>query len=134
MVTQLACLTLVLHAHGDARVPFEKGQRIAYLIPGARFVPLNSLNPVPLEQEPAFTRCFGETHTFLDAHDAGDHHTPKPYVRQAFRKYLECGIFAHGFARTRSGDCGHNYFVAFSCRGRGVCPSCNTRRVWHGRG
>jgi hypothetical protein len=27
----------------------------------------------------------------------GDHHTPKPYVRQAFRKYLECGIFAHGF-------------------------------------
>ena len=29
----------------------------------------------------------------------GDHHTPKPYVRQTFRKYLECGIFAHGFAR-----------------------------------
>jgi hypothetical protein len=29
----------------------------------------------------------------------GDHHTPKTYVRQAFRKYLECGIFAHGFAR-----------------------------------
>ncbi len=24
----------------------------------------------------------------------GDHHSPKPYVRQAFRKYLECGIFA----------------------------------------
>ena len=22
----------------------------------------------------------------------------KLYVRQAFRKYLECGIFAHGFA------------------------------------
>lgn len=31
----------------------------------------------------------------------GDHHTPKPYVRQAFRKYLECGIFAHGFIRAR---------------------------------
>ena len=31
----------------------------------------------------------------------GDHQTPKPYVRQAFRKYLECGIFAHGFARSR---------------------------------
>ncbi len=29
----------------------------------------------------------------------GDHHSPRPYVRQAFRKYLECGIFAHGFAR-----------------------------------
>ncbi len=59
----------------------------------------------------------------------GDHHTPKAFVRQAFRKYLECGIFAHGFARARCGDCGHDYFVAFSCKGRGVCPSCNTRRM-----
>lgn len=59
----------------------------------------------------------------------GDHHTPKAYVRQAFRKYLECGIFAHGFARARCDDCGHDYFVAFSCKGRGVCPSCNTRRM-----
>ena len=59
----------------------------------------------------------------------GDHHTPKPYVRQAFRKYLECGIFAHGFTRARCDDCGHDYFVAFSCKGRGVCPSCNTRRM-----
>ena len=59
----------------------------------------------------------------------GDHHTPKPYVRQAFRKYLECGIFAHGFASARCDDCGHDYFVAFSCKGRGVCPSCNTRRM-----
>jgi hypothetical protein len=59
----------------------------------------------------------------------GDHHTPKPYVRQAFRKYLECGIFAHGFARARCDDCGHDFFVAFSCKGRGVCPSCTTRRM-----
>ena len=59
----------------------------------------------------------------------GDHHTPKPYVRQAFRKYLECDIFAHGFARAWCDDCGHDYFVAYSCKGRGVCPSCNTRRM-----
>ena len=50
----------------------------------------------------------------------GDHHTPRAYVRQAFRKYLECGIFAHGFARARCDDCGHDYFVAYSCKGRGV--------------
>ena len=59
----------------------------------------------------------------------GDHHTPRAFVRQAFRKYLECGIFAHGFARARCDDCGHDYFVAYSCKGRGVCPSCNTRRM-----
>ncbi|MEY3123987.1 MAG: hypothetical protein RLZZ573_507 [Pseudomonadota bacterium] len=59
----------------------------------------------------------------------GDHHSPKPYVRKAFEKYLECGIFAHGFARARCGDCGHDFLVAFSCKGRGVCPSCTTRRM-----
>jgi hypothetical protein len=50
-------------------------------------------------------------------------------VRRAFARYLQCGIFAHGFARARCDDCGHDYFVAFSCKGRGVCPSCNTRRM-----
>ena len=59
----------------------------------------------------------------------GDHHSPKPYVRKAFKKYLQCGIFAHGFARARCEDCGHDFLVAFSCKGRGVCPTCNTRRM-----
>ena len=59
----------------------------------------------------------------------GDHHTPPAYVEKAFRKYLECGIFTHGFARARCDDCGHDYLVAFSCKGRSVCPSCNTRRM-----
>ena len=73
--------------------------------------------------------------TWLELASAGqfdgqcDHHTPKPFVRKAFATYLECGIFAHGFARARCGDCGHDYFVAFSCKGRGVCPSCTTRRM-----
>ena len=26
-------------------------------------------------------------------------HTPKLYLRQAFRRYPKCGIFAHGFAK-----------------------------------
>lgn len=59
----------------------------------------------------------------------GGHHTPKPYVRQAFRKYLECGIFAPGFARGWCDDCGHDYFVAYSCKGRGVCRYCTTGRM-----
>ena len=57
----------------------------------------------------------------------GYHHTPADYVEQAIRKYLECAIFAHGFARARCGDCGHDFLIAFSCKGCGVCPSCTTR-------
>jgi hypothetical protein len=25
--------------------------------------------------------------------------------------------------------CGHDFMVAFSCKGRGLCPSCNARRM-----
>jgi hypothetical protein len=44
-------------------------------------------------------------------------------------EFRECGIFAYGFARARCDACGHDFLVAFSCKGRGVCPSCNTRRM-----
>jgi hypothetical protein len=60
----------------------------------------------------------------------GDHHTPKPYVRQALS---QVSGLRHLRARLCPGlgsdDCGHDYFVAYSCKGRGVCPSCNTRRM-----
>jgi hypothetical protein len=51
------------------------------------------------------------------------------WVERDFRSYLRCGILAHGFARVRCTDCGHNRLLAFSCKGRGVCPSCNARRM-----
>jgi hypothetical protein len=51
------------------------------------------------------------------------------YIEQAFRRYLDCGILAHGLARAHCVECGHDFLVAFSCKGRGVCPSCNTRRM-----
>jgi len=59
----------------------------------------------------------------------GDHHTPPSYVKKAFRKSLECGLCAHGFAQARCDDCGHDYLVVFSCKGRAVCLSCNTWRT-----
>lgn len=46
-----------------------------------------------------------------------------------FRCHLKCSILAHGFARARWDDCGHDFLVAYSCKGRNVCPSCNTRRM-----
>jgi hypothetical protein len=51
------------------------------------------------------------------------------YVERAFRRYLECGILACGFARARCPDCGYDFLVAFSFKGRGLCPSCNARRM-----
>ena len=45
-----------------------------------------------------------------------------PYVEREFRRFLECGILACGFARAYCDECGHDFLVAFSCKGRGVCP------------
>ena len=58
---------------------------------------------------------------------AGD---PVPaHVEREFRRCLECAILAYGFAPARRGQCGHDFLIAFSCKGRGVCPSRNARRM-----
>jgi pimeloyl-ACP methyl ester carboxylesterase/DNA-binding CsgD family transcriptional regulator len=57
--------TLVLHSRHDARVPFEEGRQLAALIPGARFVPLESRNHVLLASEPAWTQFLQEFRGFL---------------------------------------------------------------------
>jgi class 3 adenylate cyclase/pimeloyl-ACP methyl ester carboxylesterase len=58
--------TLVLHAREDAVAPFVGGRRIAAMIPGARFVPLESANHLLLENEPAWPRFLAEVRSFLD--------------------------------------------------------------------
>lgn len=62
--------TLVLHARGDRRAPFEEGRLLAGLIPDARFVPLESENHILLAQEPAFRQFFEEVRGFAGASQA----------------------------------------------------------------
>ena len=66
----LSCPTLVMHARGDLRVPFEEGRRLAAMIPNARFVPLESQNHIILDGEPAFEQFFAELSAFLPGADA----------------------------------------------------------------
>lgn len=65
LASRLDVPTLVIHARGDARVPFDEGRRLAGLIPGARFVPLDSDNHVLLATEPAWPRFLAELQEFL---------------------------------------------------------------------
>jgi pimeloyl-ACP methyl ester carboxylesterase len=68
-VTPLAPLvrapTLVLHADGDAAIPFDQGRLLAALVPEARFVSLESRNHILLEEESAWGRFCEETGRFL---------------------------------------------------------------------
>lgn len=51
------------------------------------------------------------------------------FVEQTLRDYLACGRRELGFARVRCGDCGYETLLAFSCKRRGLCPSCEGRRM-----
>jgi hypothetical protein len=44
------------------------------------------------------------------------------------QRYLGCGQLRYGFVEVRCEACHQVEVVAFSCKGRGLCPSCTTRR------
>lgn len=67
LAAQISTPTLILHSREEAAVPFEEGRHLAALIPGARFVPLESKNHLLLENEPAWPRFLAEVHTFVGA-------------------------------------------------------------------
>ena len=52
-------------------------------------------------------------------------------VLESFDRYLNCGILRHGcvLACCENRDCNHSMLVAFSCKRRGVCPSCQAKRA-----
>jgi pimeloyl-ACP methyl ester carboxylesterase/DNA-binding CsgD family transcriptional regulator len=67
LARQVRCPTLVLHARRDAIVPYEEGELMASLVPGAEFVTLDSANHVILEDEPAWPHLRAELRRFLPA-------------------------------------------------------------------
>jgi pimeloyl-ACP methyl ester carboxylesterase len=57
--------TLLLHARGDLRVPFEAGRSLAARIPNCRFIPLDGRNHILLGREPAWETFVTEVRRFL---------------------------------------------------------------------
>jgi hypothetical protein len=67
---------------------------------------------------------------FAQAREQSDSgHGYPGHVEREFRRYVDCGILARGFVRVRCGECGTDELVAFSCKGKAVCPSCAGRRM-----
>ena len=88
---------LVLHPKGDEMVRFQQGLRLASLIPGARFVPLQGRNHIPFPQEPAWAEFVRETRAFLgtsaaEANDAAELFDP------ATGTWTDAGRLAEGRA------------------------------------
>lgn len=51
------------------------------------------------------------------------------HVQREFERYLSCGVFAHGFVRLKCTFCKNEKLLAFSCKGRTLCPSCTGRNM-----
>jgi pimeloyl-ACP methyl ester carboxylesterase/DNA-binding CsgD family transcriptional regulator len=92
---RVTCPTLVLHARGDRRAPFEEGRILAGLIPGARLVPLETDNHILLEHEPAFRRFFEELNAFVPRTPQADARERFPALTGREREVLE--LIAQGF-------------------------------------
>jgi hypothetical protein len=66
--------------------------------------------------------------TFLAGLAEVGHELPR-HVEKELREYVGCGALGNGFLRLRCEGCGEERVVAFSCKGRGFCPTCTGRRM-----
>jgi hypothetical protein len=66
--------------------------------------------------------------TFLAGLAEIGHELPR-HVEKELREYVGCGALGAGFLRLRCDGCGAERVVAFSCKGRGFCPTCTGRRM-----
>jgi hypothetical protein len=67
--------------------------------------------------------------TFYAAIEEGWASELPKFVRAEFAGYLDCGVLQRGFAHLACEDCGLPRLVAFTCAGRGFCPTCLGRRM-----
>jgi pimeloyl-ACP methyl ester carboxylesterase/DNA-binding CsgD family transcriptional regulator len=65
IASSVATPTMVVHARGDAVVPFEEGRLVAAAIPGARFVPIEGRNHILLADEPAWGEFVAAFRSFI---------------------------------------------------------------------
>ena len=50
-------------------------------------------------------------------------------VKPEAERYFDCGQLRFGFVEVTCNSCSESRLVAFSCKGRGWCPSCTARRA-----
>ena len=60
------------------------------------------------------------------------HHEGKTlpnFVHRTFASYINCGQLKNGFSRLYRKNYQYNRLVTFSCKRRGICPSCMARTM-----
>ncbi len=96
---RVTCPALVIHSERDAAVPVEEGRLLAQIIPGARFIQLDSPNHFLLAGEPAWGVLIEALHAFLPppAAEAGSFSQLTERERQLLH-FLARGLDNHQIA------------------------------------
>ena len=66
--------------------------------------------------------------SFIAHCEAQDQPVPA-FVKREVDGFLRCGVLANGFARVYCQECKYDRLVPFSCKKRGFCSSCMSRRM-----
>jgi hypothetical protein len=98
----------------------SRAEACAPLPPGYR--------PRDVENSPLHRAVRHHRAAFATAVARRGHQVPR-LVERELDGFVDCGVLARGFARVRCGACGHEVLVPFSCKRRGICPSCTARRA-----
>src|SRR5271170_4460826 len=83
-------------------------------------------------QTPLYGVVYDHLERFINVYEdryADRHGAWRPVVERVLQRFLECGMLACGLLRVACQDCKAEYLVPFSCKGRGLCPSCGQRRA-----
>lgn len=89
-------------------------------------------NPVQTFNDPRNTelhKTIRETYPSIFEGKASDGIFYPFHIKREFSKYLTCGVPLYGMARFQCSLCQKDKFVAYSCKGRTICPRCNGRRM-----
>ena len=65
-----------------------------------------------------YEECYCKSYGFL-----------RTIIAEVVNKFLDCGDLEHGFARIRCNQCKKDHLLAFSCKGRWLCPSFHQKKV-----
>lgn len=94
-----------------------------------RVISTRKMEPRRAPRQPQATTLYRLVNKHLDAFldDTGQRQVLPGFIERTFRALLDCGLPEKGCLHLKCGHCGHQELVAFSCKLRGVCPSCTTR-------
>jgi len=109
---------------------------VAQFLPCASAVSADAAQRAPYHpRNPQGTVLYAlvQRHALTLFHDVRERHPLgfglPAFVEHEFLRYLDCGLLSRGFVRVHCAACGDDQLVAFSCKGRGFCPSCTGRRM-----